>query len=818
MASTPIASYPVPNLINGVSQQAPSQRRDTQHEAQLNCINSPVDGAIARAPSTVTAFHPGLDLSDGYYFDIIRSDLEKHRVVLRNGEIRVFDLQTGVECTVNKPDGVSYLTTSWSAQTSFRVTPVEDYVFIVNRAITPAMNSADTAPSRPYEGILYFRGANFLETYTISITFSGNTYTWKIQTVSNASNANSAYVQTDYLAEQLQSLLRGGGASNVGVVANPGINLEAHGFTVSREAFCIHISHPTIDWTLKVSDGSSGDILRGIKGQTQSYDNLPAQCIDGFTVKVRGDNDATEDDYWVQFSTTANGGSSTSGGVWTEVPKPGSVISLNAATMPHALVSLGGGVFRFEKQTWGKRVSGDGVTASRDPEFVGEAIEDIFLHRNRLGILTNNTATWSKARQFFTFFPDSAQTALDTDPISYTISHTKVALLSDAIVFNGQLMFWADGTQFVVQTGDVLKESTLDILPATEFSFSPKCRPVGIGSNIYFSSTNGQWANVWEFFVTDQGTSKDANDVSSQVPSYIPASLFVLTGSSSERILVGVAENDKSKLWVHNFYISGNDKLQSAWNVWQLPSQSEVLWATFDDATLRLLVQRPDGVSFEEIDVQPIQVDDGLPYLTRLDRRLTEEDVSFISYDAGTDTTSFVTPFLFHETLPILVTRHSSATGALPPGTEFVVELVNSSTRTYRVAGDIRGQKFYLGQTFEASITMSPFYPKDQNGVYLPVDRLQISRIGVVHSRTGYYRAEVQHQAGKTFSYPFEGRVLGSPTNNTDTVVVSDGDFKFPVKANARKIKVKLINDTWLPSAWQSAEIQYSYTARTRRG
>lgn len=803
--------YPIPNLINGVSQQAPSQRRDTQVEDQVNCINSPVDGAVARPPSTLVKFHAGVDLSGAFYYDIPRSDAEKHRVIIKNGSIRVYNLLTGLEATVNKPDGVGYLTTPYDPSESFRAVAVEDYLFIANKAILPAMNTAVKSPTRPYEAIFYFRGANFLETYTVNVTVGSTTYTWTMQTVSNAATANSAYVQTDFLAEQLRVLLTGGTPSNVAAWSG-GTNLTSLGFTVTRTAFTVHISHATTDFSVKVSDGSAGTTLKGIKGSYQKFSDLPAQCVTDFVVRVKGENAATEDDYWVQFQTTNN-----SSGVWQEVPAPGTVLGFDAATMPWVLVSEGSDVFTFKKVEWGQRVSGDGVDSAKDPEFVGQAIQDIFFHRNRLGIMTASSATWSQPKQYFTYFPNSAQTILDTDPISYTISHTKVAILRDALVYNGQLMFWADGTQFVATpTGEVMKESSLEVMPATEFSYNPKASPVGAGSNVYFTSNSGDYSSLWEFFVTDQGTAKDANDITSQVPSYIPKDIICLTGSTSERILVALCAGDRSRLWVHNYYISGQDKLQSAWNRWDLPEDSSVQWMQFDNNILRLLVQRPDGASFEEIDCQPVQTDPGANYLTRLDRRCSEASVTSLTYNSVDDVTTFVVPSTTAEKDLKVVTRWNTATGddILPPGTEIEVVNVNHTTRVVTCAGDITGQKFYVGVPLSAYIIQSPFYPKDQNGIFIPADRLQIKYETIVHSSTGYYRAEVTYLNGVTRTYEYTGRVLGSPTNIIGGVAISNGSFKFPVKSNARAVTIKLINDSWLPSAWQSAEIDYTATQR----
>ena len=76
----PVISSSVPNLINGISQQNPTQRNLTQGEAQINAQSSLVKGLQRRPPlefvknllnsqiySTNTAIHPFIRDGDNQY-------------------------------------------------------------------------------------------------------------------------------------------------------------------------------------------------------------------------------------------------------------------------------------------------------------------------------------------------------------------------------------------------------------------------------------------------------------------------------------------------------------------------------------------------------------------------------------------------------------------------------------------------------------------------------------------------------------------------------------------------------------------------------
>ena len=108
-----VVSTSIPNLVNGISQQNPTQRNLTQAEAQVNAQSSIVKGLIKRPPlefvgdlisnqcfSTNTAIHPFLRDGDNQYI-----------ITVYNGGIKVFNL-SGTEQTTTISSGSSYLATT----------------------------------------------------------------------------------------------------------------------------------------------------------------------------------------------------------------------------------------------------------------------------------------------------------------------------------------------------------------------------------------------------------------------------------------------------------------------------------------------------------------------------------------------------------------------------------------------------------------------------------------------------------------------------------------------------------------------------------
>jgi len=77
----PLISEQLPNLMNGVSQQAVTMRMSSQGEAQLNALSSLVQGNVKRPPSLHSA-KVSAGSASGSYIHTINRDATEQYVVL----------------------------------------------------------------------------------------------------------------------------------------------------------------------------------------------------------------------------------------------------------------------------------------------------------------------------------------------------------------------------------------------------------------------------------------------------------------------------------------------------------------------------------------------------------------------------------------------------------------------------------------------------------------------------------------------------------------------------------------------------------------
>lgn len=785
-----LVSQGVPNLVNGVSQQPSTIRRLSQAELQENCYSSVSDGLTRRAPTKHIARLKTGTLADAFHHTINRDQAERYNVIITDGAVEVYDL-TGAQRTVATPNGTSYLTAT-TPSTSFRAVTIADYTFIVNTSQTVAMSAA-RSPINASEGLVFMKQAINSCVYSVFVDGTERgTYT------APASGA----VNTSTGMEDIKTDLE----ASLGV-----------GWTITRNGAVVRIvKDDGTDFTLEARDTQSGTAIEAFKTKAQRFSDLPTVAPNGFTLEVVGDNTSNFDNYYVKFE-TSDEGLTFAEGVWRETVKPDILIQFDAATMPHTLVREGDGTFTFAQAVWGDRSVGDEDSAP-DPTFVGSMINDILFFKNRLGFLADENVILSRASEFFEFFPSTVTTVLDSDPIDVASSNNKVSILRHAIPFNEQLLVFSDLTQFIFSGGDILTPKTAAMDPTTEFASSIIAKPVNAGQNVFFSVDKGQFDAVREYFVDADTDINDAAEVTAHIPRYVPSGVFKLTAATNEDVMVALTSAERSSVFVYKYYWSGNEKLQSSWSKWTFNGAS-VLNTEFIDSVLYLVLQRSDGIYLESMNVTSGEKDPGATYLTHLDRRIDDTQCSLVSYDVGTNKTTWTLPYDVNAGAAYQVaTRFVEGSGVVEG---VVLQGVAATGNTVEATGDQTSTPVWIGEDYESAYTFSTQHVRDsqQDGAAAVLGtRLQLLFWTLTHDRTGFYSVHVNHEHRTEESvYPFTGRIVGSASNKLGQVSLESGTFKFPVLGKNEDTVITVRSRSILPFSILSAEWEADFTPRTRR-
>ncbi|MEB3320175.1 MAG: hypothetical protein VKI63_04465 [Cyanobium sp.] len=818
-----LVSYTIPNLIQGVSQQPDAQRDPSQGEVQINGMSSLAEGLRKREPTQAVAKVSTTSFGDVFFHQILRDTVEQYLVVIGKTAIKVFDL-AGNEKTVNAPSGYSYLSSVVSAKKDIRAATIADYTFVSNTKVVPAMDVA-TAPktARPatHEALVWVKAANYGQTYKVNVNGTAVSVTTPLAAVIvSGTTTTENRISSETIAESIRTGLSG-----------------VSGVTVTRSGSVLHLTSSSAI-TVAANDARANADITAITNSVQTFQELPTIAPNGYQVQIVGDPSNKFDGYYVQFKVRTGAGTFGEG-AWEETVAPGVQYKLDPATMPHVLVRLSNGQFYFgpangstqsgtKIASWGERTAGDYETAP-DPGFVGFAIQDVFVYKNRLGFLADENIILSRTREFFEFFPETVTTILDTDPIDLTASNNRVSVLRYAIPYQDELIIFSDQLQFRFNAAEtVLTPSTAQITVLTQYEIDPDCRPLPVQGTIIFCQTNGQWTQFREFSVRGAGTAlvADASDLTSYVSSYVPADVFKLTANDTGNAWFAISDKDgfEDRIYVYKYFYrntgGGAERVQSSWSYWQFGGADRVLQFLCVQEVMYLLMQYGSEVWLEKMlvadrlsDVTPN------PYPLLVDRRVstTTETPAAIRVAAGVyDPVAKTTTW----TLPYTIKALTQAWSGYAATTNGGVLLGSASSGNQIVAnGNWSAAPVFFGERygFVYRFTRFKVYKEIGGGkAAANVERTQVRHARLRYHQTNYFEAWVMAERRDKAVYKFDGTVLRSRNSQLGSAMPGgfdpetnryfEGVFQIPIASKGENCIVEIHNDTIHPCKFSTCE------------
>lgn len=799
-----LISSSVPNLVGGVSQQPSPIRRDNQFESQKNVYATLIGGLRKRPPTIHVSKILDEAVADGATVHFINRDpTERYAVLIETASIRVFDLTTGDEKTVTAPDGFDYIDVA-NPRSTLRAMTVADYTFIWNRDVEVEMSASLTASVNP-EALFYVKQGNYGRIYQITIN---GTLVAQYNVPDGSSAAHSVKVATSYIAAQLWNHLNG--LAN-DTMASPAGSI-AGSYTLGYYEDTIHIrSNIPGGVSFASTDGFGGNAMICVKGRAARFTDLSPHGPANAVVEITGDQGVAGDNFFVRFDKTSSGDST---GVWRETVAPGIPYAIDATTMPHQLVRNGDGTFTFQKATWINREVGD-ATTNPEPSFVGRKINDMFFHRNRLGVVAGENTIYSASGDFFRYWRKTVTTLLDDDPVDVANSHIKASTIFNATPFKASLLLFSDTSQFELGADTTLTPKTATITPTTEYNADRILKPIAVAASVFFGATQGDYTQIREYYYSGDAQQNDAYDTTAHCPRYLPAGMFKITASTYDDVLCAVTAQDPAAIYVYKWFGTAQQRVQSAWTRWEIGGT--ILGIEFIDSNLYVAVERDGEVWLEYIPMAQDYIDSSADFVTYLDRRVSSADLAAPSYNSSARTTTFTLPYA-PGTECLVTVRGEDGYDALAVGTKLVVTSRTSTTIT--VSGDHTETPLWFGFAFstEAEFSRIHYKQEKQDGRVAVADgRLQLRYMTFMLGNTGYLRFEVTPQGRQTYVKEFTGAILGGSQTVVGAVPIYTGRVKAPVLSRSDQVTVRIINDTHLPLSVLSMEWEGVWSIRNRR-
>ena len=518
--------------------------------------------------------------------------------------------------------------------------------------------------------------------------------------------------------------------------------------------------------------------------------------------------------------------------------------------MPHVLIRQADCNFRFARvdgdtytisgtdftlPKWGERTVGD-LESAPNSSFIGTNINNVFFFRNRLGFLADDNVVLSRVSEFFNFFPETVLTVVDSDPIDVAASHTKVAILKNAVTMGEQLILFSDQTQFVLATSsDTLTPKTANVIVATEFESSDLVAPVGSGSSIYYLTDKGQFAGVREYITQENAAIKDAANITIHVPRLIPVNIFKFAVSTNEDVLVLLGSDNPNKLYVNRWLIGDNNrKILNSWSTYTFNASRSIKNIDFIGTDMFIVFEEANKVTLEKIPFEANFRETYADFEYHLDHKVTEATTGVsVSYNSGTDVSTFTVPYRLRAKMTVvgryLNTGETSTfvdtqgnTKNLKPGQVLLTaNATDGSTSTITISGDYRNSKFIIGEPYEMHYRFSTQRLTQSSGGSnqgeIISGRLQLRNFYLKFEDTGFFKVEVTPQNRDTSIHKFTGRFLGAASSAIGQINLETGTFKFPVMSRADRVTIDVKNDTFLPTQLASAEYEAQFHIRSRR-
>ena len=664
--------------------------------------------------------------------------------------------------------------------------------------------------------------------------FSGT----RVITSSAASGNNASVIDSSVI---LNSLSGGSDANIQGNFDTDNSNINNNLLIIKPKTITTSGQPYTDYFTITPVDGLSGNGIGVVHREVASMSDLPLVAPHGYKVKVTGDVELGQDDFYCEFKLTSE--EPTTGevgqGSWVECAGGIVIDEIDASTMPRQLVNVAPNIFEIRQMSFNALAAGD-ENSNPPPSFINNTINNMFQFKNRLGFLCQDSVILSESgfggfdsllnRQSFNFFRTTITTLLDSDPIDVRVASSSVTNLKAAKGFQEDLFLFSANGQFILKGGELLTPKTVSINSITTFSFEDQVEPVPLGSYIYFPFTRGKYTGMREFVVNASNDTYDALEITEHIPAYIPKDIIDMAGSTAEDVIALLSKEEKSSLYLYKYFWSNNQKLLSSWS--KFTFSGEIRGIDFMDSTLFMvmtddqsnthLVSLPMEAGLKDLD----HTDTSANFLTLLDRRVRvkvasgSRQIQFEKTDGTYGLTQADIPYTYYNgtagsyTLPEVLVDSTATTHALT----YANIQGNGGAPVLSVAAtsDLYG---YVGLPYTMKYKFSTQVFKASAG-----KSASPTNASAMHVRNGTVFFDDTH----TFDVKVtpENRTTATSTFLADdvpeatqlgSVKFAEGNFRFPVYSKAKHTDISIENSSPFDSKFSSAEFESFVHPRSSR-
>ena len=374
--------------------------------------------------------------------------------------------------------------------------------------------------------------------------------------------------------------------------------------------------------------------------RVNSVAELPTSCYAGFVVQVINSFENENDFYMVYRSESQplDGDPTTvvltkSDGYWEEIAKPFEQYNPNAGTLPHMITIARESdqdrfAFIVSPMQYEPRTAG---TAKDNPSMFSSLsrITDINYYKNRLFFFTSNgSVISSRAGEINNLFLNTAVTTSLIDPIDLDAnSNQRVPIYGSSVVNNAMVLF-GESEQYSITTNDSLfTTETVNITKIANYTFDPVSRPIFVGTNIGFISSN--MSRFYEMTnIYDRGP-VDINERSQPIQTQF-GNGFNMPVASREQSMIIVYKKygftNSPEMYLYRFkQENSQESSQTAWVKWVV--DEPICFVSLPQDKMFTVVYGDNGYKFYKMDTSTLDetfldgyndTTEGVPFETKI--------------------------------------------------------------------------------------------------------------------------------------------------------------------------------------------------------
>ena len=622
----------ITNYLGGVSRLPDFNKLPGQVREIING-NPDLTYGLLKRPGTLWKFFATFPYNiDDYCFYVLDREGEPtFLIAVREGDIRVFNLDTGVTYTdgsgINvETDGLfNSITNGLQYDSSHGIERKYQFAFasddqrtvICNRTkVTQASartNNFFPAPAdyRTVSSIGELPDTSVKKFYDLKaysydpdiVDDSGYREGWHmISTVpyDTRSASGNAREEFGYGFVMHGYILNNGVISNGGFssgIPSPIPNIAAAGFNYYDKERLAFTGPNGMFGSVNIETGIMAGRVYHITGPTGNQNNT----------------DKRDDYYMAPFSETydssnPNGNAQIRSFFWVEAPRWDTSEGLNPRTLPQELVYYSDtDTFDFKSIDYGNRWAGD-TYSNPDPSFVGSVINNVFFHNNRLGFLSRDNVVLSRPIYYvdssnapedtlpddslpdanplvyrnpreIDFYLKSCIQVNDADPIDLKAANNNVSNFRKAISTPQGVILFSDGQQSLLssQDGSPLTPANSDINDLGVFETDPNVEPVTMNSEYYFIDQNSTSGKLYRMATAGYQQKPDSMDVSTTVHDWIPSEIDAIAPCQTPGFIV-LTRRDSNIMYIYK--TKGE---YQAWFKWEMPSRVVHVYSKHDN-------------------------------------------------------------------------------------------------------------------------------------------------------------------------------------------------------------------------------------------